>query len=344
MKHLNAILLMMTTCGTILTGMAQSRIKFEGLTIKNETAFFRGKPFTGVSVAVYEDQTMREEVLWKDGMMDGVKTEYYQGAGVHARISFRENKRHGSFTYYYRNGQPKLKGTYVYNVLNDTLWSWYQNGQLQYLHVYDMGMRTGSIRTWFKNGAPEQVCALVGGKPHGPMYNYYADSSVRSIIHYQRGVREGSAYTWHNTGCLAEESYYKNGMLDSVQRVYDNLRCELIKSGFYQKGLKEGVFMQFDFLGDTLSLETWRNNKLHGSYITWLNGKRDTEGSYSNGIPNGYWIYGKESHYQWREGEYDEGVQIGTWWYYDSEGRKLMKQVYDDQGNLLEEKVFKKLK
>ena len=71
--------------------------------------------------------------------------------------------------------------------------------------------------------------------------------------------------------------------------------------------------------------------------------RRDIEGSYVNGKPHGYWIYGKESHYQWREGEYDEGTQIGTWWYYDTQGRKLMKQVFDDNGNLLEEKIYKKI-
>ena len=343
MKYALRFLFLMLNACLALQLSAQSRIKFEGLNIKDETAFFRGKPFTGVSVSTYDDQTMREEIWWKNGMMDGVKTEYYQGAGVHARISFRENQRYGTFTYYYRNGQPKLKGTYMRNILQDTLWSWYQNGRMQYLHVYDQGVRTGKILTWFNNGAPEQVCSLVGGKPHGAMYNYYADSSIRSIIHYNRGVREGSAYQWHNTGCMAEEAYYKNGLQDSVHRVYDNLRCQLIKNGNYVKGSKEGIFLQFDFLGDTLTLETWRNNQRNGPYINWLNNKRDIEGSYVNGKPHGYWVYGKESHYQWREGEYDEGTQIGTWWYYDTQGRKLMKQVFDDNGTLLEEKIFKKI-
>ena len=70
---------------------------------------------------------------------------------------------------------------------------------------------------------------------------------------------------------------------------------------------------------------------------------RDTEGSYFNGKKHGYWKHNQANKYQWREGEYDEDTQIGTWLYYDNKGRKLMLQRFDDNGNLLEEKVFKKI-
>lgn len=343
MQRIKSISILLLLTGLLPVATAQGRIKFEGLTIKNETAFYKGKPFTGVSVATYEDNTLAEEVNWKEGKMDGMKTEYYQGAGIHARIGFRDNRRNGGFTYFYRNGRPKLKGSYRDNLLHDTLWSWYPSGGLQYLHVYDKGIKTGRMITWFSNGAVEQECMLIGGKPHGEMRNYYMDSSLRSIIHYNRGVREGSALTWHNTGCLAEEAYYKNGMLDSVHRVWDNLRCELIRSGSYKKGKKEGTFLTLDFLGDTISLETFREGKLHGPYITWHEKQRDTEGGYFNGKKHGYWKHNQANKYQWREGEYDEDTQIGTWWYYDTKGRKLMLQRFDDNGNLLEEKVFKKI-
>lgn len=68
----------------------------------------------------------------------------------------------------------------------------------------------------------------------------------------------------------------------------------------------------------------------------------DTYGNYVNESPDGLWHYGMVSNYQKRFGEYDLGVKMGEWSYFDIEGKLLCKQWYDQDGNLLKEKFFKK--
>jgi hypothetical protein len=65
----------------------------------------------------------------------------------------------------------------------------------------------------------------------------------------------------------------------------------------------------------------------------------ETEGSYLDGFAHGYWIYGKKSCFQSREGSYDKGVKVGEWKYYDHKCELLLVQRYDPDGNLLAEDV-----
>jgi antitoxin component YwqK of YwqJK toxin-antitoxin module len=43
-----------------------------------------------------------------------------------------------------------------------------------------------------------------------------------------------------------------------------------------------------------------------------------------------------------REGEYDHGVTIGLWKFYDQKGNLLAKQWYNDEGEEIKSKFYKK--
>ena len=130
--------------------------------------------------------------------------------------------------------------------------------------------------------------------------------------------------------------------MDSVFRVYDDINCKLIAEEHYLSGEKHGSFIKFGFKGDTLSLETYKMGKRDGRYAVWKDRDLETYGYYQDGEPHGYWKYGFSSYYQMREGEYDHGVTIGLWKFYDQKGNLLAKQWYNDEGEEIKSKFYKK--
>ena len=321
----------------------QTRLAFEALTFVKDIAYYKNKPYTGTTTSVYDDKTRAEEVNWKNGLLDGLKTEFYNGAGVHAKYFFKEGKRNGPFEIFFKNGQTESKGYYIDDQLDGEILGYYPRGNIRYTHTYDHGVENGISKTWFENGVLQQEGTVLIGKVHGTLKSYYEDSSIRSEIVYHLGTRNGKAYKWHTTGCLGEESYYKMGILDSVYRLYDNLLCQLLQEVNYKKGKKFGVSMSFTQLGDTVSLETYEYDQLHGPWVLYQDKKREAFGNYVKGEKDGFWYTGLVSDFQHCEGAYDMGVQVGKWMYFDHKKRKLAMRIYDDNGKIVKQKVYRKI-
>lgn len=73
------------------------------------------------------------------------------------------------------------------------------------------------------------------------------------------------------------------------------------------------------FEGELFQLES--NDPYSGIvYNTYLNGKREYEGKYINGRPNGSLIYWYQSGNKMRHGELKDGIPIGRWNYYNEDG------------------------
>jgi antitoxin component YwqK of YwqJK toxin-antitoxin module len=109
-------------------------------------------------------------------------------------------------------------------------------------------------------------------------------------------------------------------------------------------GEKNGTFVKYGFKGDTLSVETWANGKREGRYAEWKDREPETTGNYEDGERHGYWKHGFSSHYQMREGNYNKGVTVGEWKFYDDKGYLLAIQWYNDEGEEIKTKIFKKRK
>jgi antitoxin component YwqK of YwqJK toxin-antitoxin module len=138
--------------------------------------------------------------------------------------------------------------------------------------------------------------------------------------------------------------YYKNGKRDSIYRLYDEIGCKLIAEESYAEGNKHGLFIKYGFKGDTLSVETWQEGEREGRYAEWRDREIETTGMYLAGERHGYWKHGFSSHYQMREGTYNKGITTGEWRFYDDKGRLLAIQWYNDDGEEIKSKFFKKRK
>ncbi len=336
------------------------KIPFSELQNINDVYYLKDKPFTGTSIELFEDKTRMQEIQWKNGLIDGTKTEYFKGGVlVRAKLNFTAGIRNGRFEYYHQNGQMKLTGKYVNDLLDSTVNAFYENGNPKYTFTYVKGEKTGISLSYFSNGNMEQKVHLVNEKPDGIMETYYEAGNLRLVTGYKMGIRDGKFLRYHLNGTVAEESYFKDGIQDSISMYWDNVFGSIMKIENYNKGKKEGTWVTFNEIGDTLTMYTWQGNVLDGPYKIFASEKIDNQlpgdgtkkkygseyvhaldeyGSYKMGQQDGVFkagLFYRENHV---EGQFDNGVKVGEWKYYNDEEKLVLYELYNANGELIKQK------
>ncbi len=340
------------------------RVRWDKLNIDNNgVAFYQGQPYTGDFFQVFDNNadTKKKLVVSKEGsMVNGLKSGEYREfskEGVRqVKETYVNGIKNGPFEYYFEdNGAIEFTGQFLNGELDGEIQCFYKNGKKKFINHYANGNRNGSCIAYFENGQLETEASFVNEIPDGDEIGYFENGSVRHIKTFNMGVLNGRRYVFHKNNCPAIEEYYKNGKLDSIQRFFDNVTCNIISSGYWKEGIKNGPFVKYDMFahfGDTLELFQYENGQRNGFSVIYKEQfdekiqknvlMPDTYGNYVNESPDGLWHYGMVSNYQKRHGEYDLGVKIGEWVYYDIEGKILCKQVYDKDGVKIKEKFYKK--
>lgn len=334
------------------------RIFEENLTINNQVAYYKNNLFTGISITFWGPSKTNptgpklkfQETSWVNGLKDGTYKEYAPEGYLLAMETWSEGAKNGPYEYHYPNGALQSRGNFENNMLTGVIEGFYQSGGKQYSKTYVRNVAHGPCTLWYNNGAVEQELNFVNGVPDGTVRAYYVDSSLRYEKHFKMGVPNGLSYEFHRTGCPAEEAYYKNGKLDSVYRNWNEVNCKLLKEGYYKDGMKHGQFVEYDKVGDTITLLNYAYNKPDGLYKSYYKEKvwdkiqLEAIGKYSAGQKNGFWQTGLTTHYQHSEGSYENDVMVGKWLHYDKDGDLLITQVYNEEGELIKQKLHKKRK
>ncbi len=334
------------------------KIKAESLHYINGLASFTDKfgaeiVFTGKAISLWPDNRLNTEQAYVSGIKQGDYFEYTEKGILVAQETWAKGKKNGAFRYAdEKTGVVVVSGDFFDDSLHAEVKGFYMNGNLQYVKHYNLGIREGSVLSYYQNGALEQVAFFINDMPDGVVTAYYQDSTIRYIKEYKRGVHNGKSYQFHRNGCRATEMYYKLGLRDSISRTWDAVTCKLISEGFWMQGSKNGIFVDYNPFGDTLTLESFQLGMPEGRFFKrankWneKNKKKvlttEKSGLFVQGKPEGYWIYGQVSHYQERYGKYRDGEMIGKWIFMDNQGKPLVEQVYDENGEVLKEKFFKR--
>lgn len=331
------------------------RTSLENLENINEVMYYKGVPYTGITVEYFENKSKKQEIQWQNGLIHGTKTEFFEGGiAIRAQLNFIEGKRHGYFYYRYPNGQVSLQGKYIENELDSAVSAFYKDGKTKYIHHYTKGIKNGVSITYFPNGNIEQKVTLANDLPNGQMLNFYEAGNIRLESFYTRGIRNGYYYRYHLTGIKAEESYFKNGIQDSVCRYWDNVFGRLMKEEYYKNGLLQGTQITFNEFGDTINVLNYEFGKLNGPFKKYYAGTEnfgkkknkykgyvhglDETGTYKDGLLNGPYKTGITKKDSRAEGTYSNGKMVGEWKYYNAKGKVVLHEKYNEDGELIYQK------
>jgi antitoxin component YwqK of YwqJK toxin-antitoxin module len=94
----------------------------------NPTRMYGGKPFTGITLEIKDDQVV-EEVAYSDGAERGLSRSWYPNGNFESEGEFKRNLQHGPFRTWHENGVLRSEGIFE---LGYMIWSkkWDETGNL----------------------------------------------------------------------------------------------------------------------------------------------------------------------------------------------------------------------
>ena len=152
--------------------------------------------------------------------------------------------------------------------------------------------------------------------PVGEMKRYFPDGGLRVIMYHDSiGSNVRARFFWPNTGVLASQGNYIDTKRDSVWLFYGQNRS-LLSRIEYHDGKRNGIEQKFFSENGGIAEEiTWKDDqkegpwkqyfvngqlkfsaycvddKLEGAYTSFYpDGKKENEGFFRNGLPDGEWI------------------------------------------------------
>lgn len=178
----------------------------------------------------------------------------------------------------------------------------YPNGQMERQGRYFNGERSGLWTHWYENGQKHLESLYTNGKLDGMSKTWLEDGSLSSEIFAEDGKvlilnsinrKDGKASYWME--------FYKNG--------------QAMQSGNMLEGKREGFWTFWDNKGRQEAIGYFQGGKRHGLWQTFWPQQQST---IKNTTYNTITV--KRS-----EGEYKLGKKIGTWKYWDEDGKETVQ-------------------
>lgn len=186
---------------------------------------------------------------------DGYNVFYSSDSVMVSEGPMRQGKPDGYWKNYYTNGQLKSEGNRK-DFLLDSLWRFYnEEGQLTLEIEYAQGKKNG-YRTTYQNDEITREFFEDDVK-QGYSFLLYGNKSVKSKIPFVNGLEEGVARDYDEEGNLNQLVYYKKGYVVERERI----------NRFDANKKRNGKWKWF--FEDELTVKM--------------------EGTYKNGLKNGYW-------------------------------------------------------
>lgn len=149
MRLINLLLILGIISASCADGPVQStayeEVSKKQLVLKSEQGlvYYGNKVFTGLSVDLYSDGSIREKIEYKNG------------------------KRNGSIARWFPSGIKSYEGNYINNKLSGTILSWWANGNLRKENNFDNGKLHGIQKQWYQSGKKFKVLNINQGKEEG---------------------------------------------------------------------------------------------------------------------------------------------------------------------------------
>jgi len=143
---------------------------------------------------------------------------------------------------------------------------------------------------------------------NGVIQQYYLDGNKRASITYKNGVAHGSYKVFYENGAIKESGRFSSGVPTSLKRV------------FYENGEPKSQSM-YSFVNNTL---------LHKMLYIW-----DVSGEVMVANGNGEFFELDENDRPLIQGTYSDGVKTGDWIYYEKSTNSNRVEKHNEAGELI---------
>ena len=167
----------------------------------------------------------------------------------------------------------------------------YESGTLFLEGTFHHDRRHGVWRYFHESGQPARVAEYDGGLPSGDWQWYSEEGTLFRTAQYQNGRKSG-----------LQETYWPGGTVVKLQEHFIDDAINGIVRGFNESGQK---VLELEFV----------DGKPHGPETRWFsNGAIAATGNYTNGVPDGLFVYydadgAKTSEVHWTDGQRTPGFK-----------------------------------
>ncbi len=159
--------------------------------------------------------------------------------------------------------------------------------------------------------------------PYGIFHYYHTNGKLKSTTEFLQGVHRVKTVIYHENGRVASEGVFIDQQKDGTWIYYSNNGHRITEEN-YIVGKRTGnwkIFSSED--GAILEEKSYVDDKLSGQRRTfYTNGEVSLEENYLDGKLNGRTTaYFPKTHKISSTGEYRMGFRIGTWDFYDANGK-----------------------
>ncbi|MFO7616534.1 MAG: hypothetical protein R6V75_04715, partial [Bacteroidales bacterium] len=305
----------------------------------------------GVWREYYENDNIRSESHYKNGLLNGYSREYNQSGRLLSSRFYEEGKlieegiadeiQAEVRNRYDEDGNLISSGSFINNVPIGIHREYIGDKSRARTDEYDNSGQVVSTGITTDKGGKEEFWQFFypGGqvrlegnyrddKRTGLWKFYYPNGELEQTGNYRNGLEEG-LWTWYYPGGqVRREENYLRGREDGMSVEFD-MAGEEIARGEFIEGLEEGAW--YLKVGDQVEKGSYQAGLRQGIWRHYFaNGTLKFEGSYIQGNPEGRHRYFHENGKIKEEQFYRMGSKEKTWWVFDQDGNVVISYVYSN--------------
>lgn len=260
---------------------------------------------TGPFVSEFPDGTVEVSGSYKDGKLDGPWERHYPEGGIAEHGTYVKGMKDGTWQQLGPGGA--VLGEYTMKAGTGQERRWYDDGKPYMTRQLRAGQPYGEINVWEHDGAQAVKAKLYGTRYDGAKV-VGAKNTLRIEETFTNGTRHDARQIWQFWLLVVDENYDTKGKLDGAYTLWRDKKIPRVQ-GTYDHGKRNGTWSWFDRNNNKEREGDYAEGKKTGAWQEWTDNKLTFSGSYTDGKPDGEFIYSDKN-----------GAELGRFEIHDGTG------------------------
>ena len=254
-----------------------------------EPTWFCGRPDGtrhGPFITLFPDSTVEIAGTYSNGKLAGAWERHYPGGALAEEGNFTNGLPDGHWRQLGPSGA--LLGEYDMKAGTGTIKKWFDDGPIFMEKGVRNGVPNGTLKLYDHEGYIVVTAKYFMGRMHGD-HDVGTRQTLRIEESFKNGVRTGPRQIWQFTMLAMEEAYDK-GKLDGAFTIWRDRKIPRVQ-GNYDHGKRIGTWTWFDRANNKEREGDYADGKKTGYWFEWYENKLVFSGSYTDGLPDGEFVY-----------------------------------------------------
>ena len=237
-------------------------------------------PFNGKLIDTHENDQLKREVNFINGLKEGQVIEYYENGQIFMKTIYLNGKKDGFFESFHTNGQLSHSGFYKAGEMIGEWQFFYTDGNILSLINYKDDSVLEVRYTYHSNGKIQSLSRFRNELKHGIWESYFSNGNMQYKSEYQNDLKQGIWKSYFEDGSLQITSTYKDDDQHGLTTEYFQNGKTKMKTNF-KNGLSDGLVQSY-FESGTIKFES-----------TYIDGEQKSLTNYNEGgrlIEKSEWI------------------------------------------------------